>query len=124
MSKMDGNPLPDSATYSIQGDGISQPGLKLDLNGQGDFQFTIPGHSTDNFFPVTYTVQADALTNTKADSIALVQKSKMFIDFTPESGMAVFGANNKIYFEAFVNAERSEFADFQNAFLTETSGST
>ena len=38
--------------------------------------------------------------------------------------MVVFGANNKMYFEAFVDEERSEYADFQNAFLTETSGST
>ena len=48
----------------------------------------------------------------------------MYIDFTPESGEIVLNTNNRVYFEAWVDEEKSEHAEFDNAFLTEIVGPT
>lgn len=39
------------------------------------------------------------------------------INFYPESGHMVYGVENKFYFEAFTDSERSDFAHIENAQL-------
>ena len=69
---MDGNPLSDSSHFTIKGENVNIKDIKLDFNGQGNFQFAIPSNFKDSFFEVTFSVKSDELTNTKADSIAIV----------------------------------------------------
>jgi len=69
---MDGTPLPDGTTYSVQGKDLSQPTLKLDFNGQGSFSFRIPTNFLEDFYGITFTVVSQGLTNTKSDSLAVI----------------------------------------------------
>lgn len=49
---------------------------------------------------------------TKSDSIAIIQNSKMFVEFTPESSKFVRDIENQVFFETFVDENGSEHADF------------
>jgi len=51
----------------------------------------------------------------------LIQNAKLFIEFTPESAVFVYEVENQIYFEAFVDENQSEHADFSDASLIEVS---
>lgn len=103
VKKMDGTPLPDTTSFTIQGQDVQIANEKLDQNGQGYFTFKIPKDFLEDFFGITFTVKAQGLSGTKADSIAIIQNSKLFVDFTPESSIFVRGVENQVFFESWVD---------------------
>lgn len=68
---------------------------------------------------MTFTVKAQGLSVTKSDSIAVIQDSKIFVEFTPESSVFVRGVENQVFFESWVDENQSEHADFSDASLIE-----
>lgn len=92
------------------------------MNGQDHFSFRIPTQFTEEFYGVTFTVISQGLTNTKSDSVAVIQDAKIFLEFTPESSIYVLDVENQVYFEAFVDEKGSEHADISDASLIEING--
>ena len=122
VSTMDGSSLSSGTTYITNGAGFNSGPLELDEAGSGIFTFTIPLDFKSDFYGISVTLNSGELSETKSDSIAIIQNSKIFIDFTPESGKFVYNLKQKIFFEAFVDENRSEHAEIKDASLIEKTG--
>ena len=69
---------------------------------------------------MTYNIRVGAKQTTKSDTVTVVQKDNIVIDFTGESGKIVTSTFNRLYFECFTDDSRSEHADIFNGEIIES----
>ena len=118
---VDDSDIPHDAYFSLTTSAAnSATNFDINKNGFGFFSFKIPNDWTEDSIFVTFNIKVGAKQTTKSDTVTVVQKDNLVIDFTGESGKIVESVMNRFYFECFTDESRSEHADIFNGEIVES----
>ena len=90
LKSVDNEPIPATSYFDVKTSaGESRSNLAIDSNGFGYFTFKVPNDWSDGTISVSYTIHVGDKSSTKTDTITVVQKNTIAIEFTGESGKIV-----------------------------------
>ena len=90
LKSVDNEPIPAASYFDVKTSaGESRSNLAIDSNGFGYFTFKVPNDWSDGTISVSYTIHVGDNASTKTDTITVVQKNTIAIEFTGESGKIV-----------------------------------
>lgn len=109
----DGSALVDP-TYglTLRGTTVTQANLRLNAQGRGTFAVDIPRTLTILQSEVIVTVRAGALSGIAGLPITLNNFNAPVVEFFTETGHLVQGVSNRIYFQVWASAEKTQALDF------------
>lgn len=109
---------PPRYTYIVSfGDATQNGSGRLNSQGRGVINFTIPSDTQATQGTVSVTVNYLGQSVPFSRTIVLAAPEEVVIDFYPETYSYCYGVPNKVYFQAFTNAERTIAADVTNSSL-------
>lgn len=112
----DGSALVDP-TYglTLRGTTVTQANLRLNAQGRGTFSFDIPRTLTILQSEIIVTARAGSLSGIAGLPISLNNFNTPVVEFFPETGHLVSGVSNRIFFQAWASAEKTQAIDFSQA---------
>lgn len=129
IRSLDGSPLPDPliATLDCGQQGVEVQTRVLNFSPVGTFAqalfyFRLSGDYREETLTISF--YFPQFEDSHEAFVPVVQEDLLTIDFSPEGGLYAVDKPNVVYFEAFTDPYRSEFASFSHACIIYTNRST